>query len=171
MKYSEIFIKQWKTLLTDFQVNLKKRKDAGLLPEKLDEWYQLNISRWESSIETEGVILHQQDNNDLIDEVITQMKAFQFKKVDIAFDNQPKIIGAIIILAGIALGVIECLVLSIPLAIKIIIAVIVVGLASISALKEIQSGKEKVYENVRKEYLEQLKSEGEKIAELCKKYD
>ena len=171
MKYSDIFLNQWKTLLTDFQINLAKRSDAGLEPKKLDDWYQLNITKWDSSIETEGVILRQQNNNQLEQELISQIKAFRFKKVDRKDNKKPIAKGILFILVGIVLSIVEYFVLPVALSLRILIAILVIALMIVDALKVIQKGKESDTEVVRKAYLTQLKNQGEHISLICKKYE
>lgn len=171
MKYSDIFTKQWDTLLTDFQINLKKRRAAGLEPAKMDEWYQLHITKWESSIETEGVILRQQENSNLEKEIINQMKSFRFEKVEASENNKPKIKGILLLLAGIGLGIVEYMVLPISMSLRILIAVIVIALMLVDALKVIQKGLENDTDIVRKAYLNQLKKQGEYLSLICKKYE
>ena len=170
MNYSEILAGQWTTLKHDFQINLAKRKDAALSAEKLDQWYELGISRWESSIEAEGAILQQQ-NKKLASDILHEMKAFRFKNVDIVFHKQAVIKGVVLFIAGVALGIVEYMVLPIPKLVRFLLAIVVAALMALEALKGVQKSRDADYETVRKEYLLQLQAEGEKLVSICKEYE
>lgn len=171
MNYSEIFVMQWKTFCNDFKINAARRKDAGLKADKLDEWYALNIRRWESSIETEGSILEQQNNREFTDKFLAQLKAFRFVEAQTRTDNKLVIGGCVTVLAGLAVSVLEYLVLPIPPMFRFLIAIVVIAASVLNALQGIQKSKDAEYERIRKEFLKQLTEHGDKLASLCRSYE
>lgn len=173
MNYSEIFAMQWETFCNDFKINAARRKDAGLKAVKLDEWYQLNIHRWESSIETEGTILKQQNNREFIDRFLLQLKAFRFVDVQAVADKKPIIKGCAVVIAGLALSVLEYreLPVSVSTRFRFLIAVVVIAVSVLNALQGIQKSKKAEYERIRKEFLKQLTEHGDKMVSLCRSYE
>ena len=115
--------------------------------------------------------MQQQDNSQMEKELIGQMKAFRFEKVNAVENNKPKIKGILLFCVGIGLSVVEYFVLPISVILRILIAVIVVALMSVDALKVIQNGKESDTDVVRKAYLNQLRNQGENLSLICKKYE
>ena len=171
MNYSEIFAMQWKTFCVDFKMNAARRKDVGLKADKLDEWYALNIHKWESSIETEGSILEQQKNQLFADKFLAQLKAFRFMEVQTHADKKSVIRGCTTALAGLAVGVLEYLVLPIPPMFRFLIAIVVIAFSVVNALQGIQKSKDVENERIRKEYLKQLTAHGDKLVSLCRSYE
>ena len=171
MDYSEIFTAQWKTFCNDFKINAVRRKDTGLKADKLDEWYALNIHRWESSIETEGSILEQQNSREFIDRFLAQLKAFRFVDVQTLADKKPVMRGCVMVLAGFVLGILAYLVLPVSAVFRFLIIIVVIGFSVMNALQGVQKSKEIEYERVRKEFLKQLTEHGDKLVSLCRSYE
>lgn len=171
MIYSDVFMTQWKKLCKDFSMNIQKRKDGGLTPKKLDEWYQLNILRWESSIETEGVALEQQNNRELRNNLLVKLKNFRFKEVPMIIDQKAALSGSILVVGVLVLAILGNVLLPIPKKWGIILAVVVIAVAVMEALKMVQKSKEKEYARRRTKYEEQLSSYGNELLALCKTYE
>lgn len=171
MVYSDIFMRQWKSFCKDFSINIQKRRDAGLGSKKLDEWYQLNILRWESSVETEGVVLEQQNSKELKERLLGKLKSFRFKEVSPLTDQKAIVPGCMLVIVTLLLAILECIWFPVSTIWKIILAIVIIAVAVMEALKGIQKAKEKVQADRREQYKEQLNAYGEELIMLCKTYN
>lgn len=171
MVYSDVFMTQWKSFCKDFSIDIQKRRDAGLTPERLNEWYQLNILRWESSIETEGVILEQQNNRELRGNLIKRLKNFEFKDVPVLTNQKAIFPSSILVTGALVLAILVNALLPIPKKWGIILSIVVIAAAVMEALKFVQKSKEKECARRRGKYEEQLYTYGIELFALCKTYE
>lgn len=170
MDYQDIFAMQWKKFCNDFTVNARKRRKEGLNADKLDKWYQQNILRWSSNIETEGTILKQQGAPALREKLLKNLSGFHFQQEVTIPNNKSIFIGIAAVLASLILAVLVYMLLPLPKLLSVLLGIVLIALSVLKILQEVSKAQEQEEERRRKAYGEQLAAYGEKLKSICMEF-
>ena len=82
MSYTEQFSGQWDIFIVNFRSDIEKLPVEAITLKEIKKWYRTNSFRWSSIIETEGMLLDQENNAQLKNELIAAIDSFDFREAE-----------------------------------------------------------------------------------------
>lgn len=171
--YSKVFSIQWKNYCNEFLLEARKRSNMGLRAEKLNEWYDVNIQRWDNAAEREGSALLEQDNKEKTRQFLDKLYAFKFQEEPEHKDKRPLMRGGMMLLLAVAIPLYASLHLELPIQLieveywRTVVAGICVAIFAViktySDMKRVQSNED---ERRREAYTNQLRNYGNKMTDF-----
>lgn len=169
-EYGEVFSIQWKNFCNEFLLDARKRRDKGLEADKMNEWYSLNIKRWDNVAEREGTLLLEQDNEEMIKSFLDKLYSFKFEDESSKKSNVYLIRGVIILLIAAFIPIYASLHIELPFTFieveywkTVAVALVIAFFAIYKTFVDIKNANEKDDERRREAYKMQLQRFGEEM--------
>lgn len=162
---------QWENLCDDFYQDFDIIMLKGNNAASLNSWYSVRIHRWNSVAYSEGIILEQQNNPQLANAILASLQNFSFRNVDApkAKSSWPGLI------ASAAVGVGATLAAKFFFDWKLFTAILTGAAAftvcAVPALRLLSGSDSNSNENIKQEYLSQLRAYWGKLEAACRKFE
>ena len=171
MSYKNSFAIQWDSLKVAFMAEMSKHVSEEITLKKVNDWYRVYSFRWSSIVETEGLLLSQQENEQLRADLINGISAFRFKEVE--GKKKPSFVIRLVI--AIAVAVALGLVLYFAFKAKTWIIIVQAVVALLSALVSYATSLDKYAKDSVKHlcegYAKQIEEYKATLVAICEKFN
>lgn len=170
MQYIEKFSAQWDKLISDFTVEIGKKRAEEITAEAANKWYRTRIHRWNSIVETEGLVLEHENAPELKEALLTEMGSFSFAEPKLY--KKPSFMLRIAIGTGliILLSILPVILFDIGKLKAVFAAVLIIGVMLAEYRSKVNSVFQKAQKYIMNTYIEQLKDCKKRLVEICKSH-
>ncbi len=170
MSYKNSFSGQWDSLKVAFKAEMSKLPADAITLKKLGDWYRAYSFRWSSIVETEGLLLGEQKNEQFRRELLNGISDFKFQ--EIKGIKKPSFVVKLLI--AIAVAIVIGLVLHFALKAKVWIIIVQAVVCLLASLVSYASSLDKYEKNsvnhLVEGYAKQLEEYKNTLIVICDKY-